>query len=102
MQACVASTYDTNSGAPLISAVILGTTRKALEFLMITGDLANKVRDLRGVESERNKLRAALQELEREAEKMNRRLNAAPKVLISQASCLDEVQGGEGGGGARS
>jgi len=41
------------------------------------------VRELRGVESERNTLRASLQDVEREAEKMNRRLNAAPKVPIS-------------------
>jgi hypothetical protein len=42
--------------------------------------LANKVKELRGVESERNKLRASLQDLEREAETLNRRLSAVPKV----------------------
>ena len=50
------------------------------ETVIIAGNLSRKVKELQGVEGERNKLQTSLQSLEREADKLHRRLSASPRV----------------------
>ena len=49
--------------------------------LYLTGELANKARELRALEAERNKLQSTVQGVEREADKLHRRLSASTKVM---------------------
>lgn len=44
------------------------------------GDLANKVMELKALDTEKSKLQSQVQSLEREANKLHKKLSAAPKV----------------------
>lgn len=57
------------------------------------GQLGSKLKELREVEGERNKLRAANQDLERQAERLNRKLSAQPKVAVGAAIHFSQLHG---------
>ena len=57
------------------------TEYKSFQLGMFSGDLANKIKELRTLEAEKSKTQSTLQGLEREADKLHRRINAAPKVI---------------------